>query len=61
MQGLLARMTCAYIVDLTDAFCFFMTAGGSTGGEWYWQFSSVRAEVLVCAGFVCKDDMCLHC
>ncbi len=47
MQGLLAKMLCAYIVDWTVVFCFFMTAGGSTVGEWYWQFSSVCAEDAV--------------
>jgi hypothetical protein len=58
-------MVCAYIVDLTDAFCFFMTAGGSTGSECYWQFAvcvlRMQYLFLVCAGFVGKNDMCLHC
>jgi hypothetical protein len=47
VQGLLAKMLCAYIVDWTVVFCFFIIAGGSTASECYWQFASVCAEDAV--------------
>jgi hypothetical protein len=65
-QGLLAKMLCAYIVDLTVVFrFFFMTAGRSTVCECYCQFAVWLVRMLClfleCAGFVGKDALCLHC